>query len=78
MEEYRVRVRIFIGIILFATGLLGLQLFRLQIINQSAFREVSRGNALRDLRVLPARGAIYDRDGVLVASVAQEGLIRRR
>ena len=66
MEEYRVRVRIFIGIILFAMGILGLQLFRLQIINQDEFREVSRGNALRDLRVLPARGAIYDRSGTLM------------
>jgi acyl-CoA thioesterase len=26
----------------------------------------------------PGRGAIYTRDGVLVASVAQEGLIRPR
>ena len=66
MEEYRVRVRIFIGIILFATGILGIQLFRLQIINQDEFREISRGNALRDLRVLPARGAIYDRSGTLM------------
>ncbi len=66
MEEYRVRVRIFIGIILFATGILGVQLFRLQIINQDQFREVSRGNALRDIRVVPARGAIYDRNGILM------------
>ncbi len=66
MEEYRVRVRIFIGIILFATGILGVQLFRLQIINQDQFREVSRGNALRDIRVVPARGAVYDRNGILM------------
>ena len=66
MEEYRVRVRIFIGIILFATGILGVQLFRLQIINQDQFQEVSRGNALRDIRVLPARGAVYDRNGILM------------
>jgi len=66
MEEYRVRVRIFIGIILFTTGILGMQLVRLQIIDQDEFREISRGNALRDLRVLPARGAIYDRNNVLM------------
>ncbi len=66
MEEYRVRVRIFIGIILFVTGILGVQLFRLQIINQDQFREVSRGNALRDIRVVPARGAVYDRNGILM------------
>ena len=66
MEEYRVRVRIFIGIILFATGILGVQLFQLQIINQDQFREVSRGNALRDIRVVPARGAVYDRNGLLM------------
>ena len=58
--------RIFIGIILFATGILGVQLFRLQIINQDQFREVSRGNALRDIRVVPARGAVYDRNGILM------------
>ena len=66
MEEYRLRVRIFIGIILCATGLLAVQLFRLQIINQDQFREVSRGNALRDIRVVPARGAVYDRTGLLM------------
>ncbi|MDX1547807.1 MAG: penicillin-binding protein 2 [Rhodothermales bacterium] len=66
MEEYRIRVRIFIGLILVVIAILGGRLAMLQIINQDDFAEVSRGNALRDLRVEPARGAVFDRNGVLM------------
>ena len=60
------RLGISTGAIVLAIGLLAMQLIRLQIINQDEAHEVSRGNALRTLRVSPARGAIYDRNGVLM------------
>ena len=57
---------IFVAAILLSIGLLGMRLFGLQIIGQSDAREVARGNALRTLRVAPARGAVYDRHGLLM------------
>ena len=60
------RFSIFTGIIVAGACILGAQLVHLQIINQDEFSRVSRGNALRTMRVLPARGAIYDRNGVLL------------
>lgn len=60
------RFSIFTGIIVVGACVLGMQLVHLQIINQDEFSRVSRGNALRTMRVLPARGAIYDRNGVLL------------
>ena len=56
----------FVAIILVSTGLLGARLFGLQILGQGQALEVAQGNALRTHRVLPARGAIYDRHGVLI------------
>ena len=64
MQSYR--VTIFVVVILLSTGLLGGRLFTLQIIGRGDAQEVSQGNALRTLRVMPARGAIYDRHGVLM------------
>ena len=64
MRDYR--VSIFVATILLSIGLLGVRLFGLQIIRRDDAQEVSRGNALRTLRVMPARGAIYDRHGVLM------------
>ena len=64
MPDYK--VTIFIAAILLSIGLLAGRLFGLQIIGRGDAQEVSRGNALRTLRLLPARGAIYDRHGVLM------------
>ncbi|MCY4206201.1 MAG: penicillin-binding protein 2 [Bacteroidetes bacterium] len=47
-------------------SILGLQLFRLQVVEQKDHSEIAHGNALRNIRVLPARGSIYDRNGVLL------------
>jgi len=43
-----------------------LQLFRLQVIEQQDHSEVADGNALRNIRVVPARGSIYDRNGIVL------------
>ncbi len=68
MEEYRVRVRIFIGIILVIIGLLGARLIQLQLVQQDEYTDESRGNAVREVRVIPARGAIFDRNGRLMVA----------
>jgi penicillin-binding protein 2 len=68
MEEYRVRVRIFIGIILVVMSILGLRMVQLQVIEQDEFADESRGNAVREMRVQPARGSVFDRNGELVVS----------
>ncbi len=60
------RFGIFTGVLIAGVTILGMQLVHLQIINKDEFSEVSRGNALRTMRVLPARGAIFDRNGMLL------------
>ena len=60
------RYTIFLAVAAFVIALLCLQLFRLQIIKQDDASEVARGNALRTHRVIPARGAIFDRHGTLM------------
>ena len=66
MEDYRIRVKIFIGLILVVLGGLGLRLVKLQIVDASAYSGESRSNAIREVRVLPARGVFYDRNDVLL------------
>ncbi len=44
--------------------ILSLQLFRLQIAEQQDLSSIARSNALRDIRIIPARGSIYDRNGI--------------
>lgn len=68
MEEYRIRVRIFIGVVLVAIGILGFRLAQLQILDQEQFAEESQDNAVKERRVIPARGAILDRHGELIVS----------
>ena len=66
MDYYRIRVRVIIGVILFAIGILGLRLGQLQLIDASAYSGETRSMAVREKRVTPARGAIYDRNGKLM------------
>jgi len=61
MEDYRIRGKIFIGLILVVLSILGMRLAQLQIIDTTAYSGESRNNAIRDVRVLPSRGIIYDR-----------------
>lgn len=66
MDEYRIRVRIFIGIILVILGILGLRLGQLQLLDVEEYAGESRSNAIKELRVHPARGAVLDRNGILM------------
>jgi len=66
MFEYKFRLRVFSGIVSVIVGALVLRLAWLQIVDSSAYTGESRSNALREVRVLPARGVMYDRDGVMM------------
>ncbi len=63
MYDYKLRGRVFIGVIVVAMGLLSLRLAQLQLIQTDNYTVESETNALQERRVLPARGAIYDRAG---------------
>ncbi len=66
MEDYRVRVRIFTGIIILLVAVFMVRLFSMQILHQEEYTGTSRSSSIREARVIPARGAIYDRHGTLM------------
>lgn len=66
MFEYKFRFRVFAGLVLVIISVLVLRLIWLQIIDSRSYTGESRSNSLREMRVLPARGVIYDRNGVLM------------
>jgi penicillin-binding protein 2 len=54
-------------IVLLLTGLVVMQLVRLQIIDYQRFTELSQGNRFRIEPLPPNRGLIYDRNGIVIA-----------
>lgn len=66
MEDYRTKVRVMISIILLGLGVLGVRLGQLQLIDERAYSGETRSMAVREKRVTPARGAIYDRNDRLM------------
>lgn len=66
MDDYRIRVRLFTGIVVAVLAILMLRLVQLQIVNSEEYTGESRQNAIRERRVQPARGNIYDRNGRLM------------
>ncbi len=66
LEEYRGRVRIFISVIVVVLSILGGRLAYMQILDADTYTDESRNNALREILVRPARGAIFDRAGTLM------------
>ncbi len=70
MIDYRVRAQIFVGVIALLLGLLVLRLAQMQLWQTDLYVGESRSNAVREQRVMPARGAIYDRNGVLLVDNA--------
>ena len=66
MDEYRTRVRLYAGVVIVALVVLGLRCLQLQVVSADAYWGVAQGNAVREQRVEPARGAIYDRSGTLL------------
>jgi penicillin-binding protein 2 len=60
------RARIFSFAIVVVLGLLMARLVQLQVVNTSEYTGESRDNSMRELRVLPARGAVTDRNGIVL------------
>ncbi len=54
--------------LLLVVALLGLQLWNLQIREGPYYRDLSENNRTRSVIMEPARGLIYDRNGVLLAN----------
>lgn len=71
MDDYRIRVKIFGVIILVLLSIIGMRLAQLQLIETEKYTGESRSNAAREIRVTPARGAMYDRNGVRMVDNAQ-------
>jgi penicillin-binding protein 2 len=65
MFEYKIRIRVFAGLIVAVLAVLAMRLVYLQLIDMQTYYDES-SNAIRVKRVLPARGVIYDRNGVLM------------
>ncbi len=66
MEENRFKIKVIIASVLLAISVLGIRLTQLQLIDASAYSGETRSMAVREKRVTPARGAVYDRNEVLV------------
>jgi len=66
MEDHKLRVRLFAGVVLAVLGILCGRLVQLQLIRGDTYWGESRDNAVRQRWVQPARGAIYDRNGALL------------
>jgi penicillin-binding protein 2 len=66
MDEYRIRVRIYAGVVITVFLLLGARLAQLQLLDTDGASAASN-NAVRERPVEAARGAIYGRDGTLLA-----------
>ena len=68
MNEYRIRVRIFTGVIVVVLGILGVRLAQMQLLQGEKYSGASRANAIRERVVTPARGTIFDRNGEVIVN----------
>ncbi len=66
MEEQRLRVKMIVGSMLFMLLVLGVRLAQLQLVDANAYSGETQSIAVREKRVIPARGAIIDRNGRLM------------
>lgn len=65
-EDPTDRARVFGFVVLVIVSILVIRLVKLQIIDSSVYTGESRNNAVRELRITPARGTITDRNGRLI------------
>jgi penicillin-binding protein 2 len=57
-------------VVVLAFFILGAQLWRLQVVEGSSYREKADNNRIRKAIIPPSRGIIYDRNGLIVAANA--------
>lgn len=62
----KIRFTLYCSTVILVLTTLSFQLFRLQIAERQDLEEIAHGNSLRNIRVLPSRGLIYDRYGTLM------------
>src|SRR3972149_3967371 len=63
-EVFQHRFLLLKALIVVLFGILALQLARMQIVEHAEYDARAESNRLRTIPVLPARGLIYDRNGV--------------
>ena len=66
-ELFRERALIAMGVVVLLTVFLALWYFRLQVLNYSHYQTQSTQNSIRPKPVVPGRGLILDRNGVILA-----------
>ena len=66
ITEYRIRLRLFAGLVCAVLGVLCIRLVQLQIVDAADYTGESASNAVRAIRVLPARGVLFDRHAKLL------------
>ncbi len=69
-HTYRLRLRLFIGIVLLILAVLAGRLVQMQLLDEPKYAAEARDNAVRARTVLPPRGRVYDRSGVLLVDNA--------
>ena len=65
-EDARVRFRIFTAVVLGLVTVLGGRLAQMQLMDREAYLSEAEGNAVEQLVVRPARGYVFDRNGLLL------------
>jgi len=65
-ESSGLRMKIYVGLVVLVISLLGAQLVRMQLLERDQYTEEALGNAVRPKVVEPARGLVYDRNGILL------------
>ena len=66
MPEDINRLKVFLVVVLGLISVLGMRLAKLQLIDASEYSGEARSTAVRESRVTPARGLVYDRAGDLI------------
>ena len=65
-DDARLRFRVFSALVLGVVAFLGARLVQMQIVNQEEYATEAEGNAIETKIVRPARGYIFDRNGILM------------
>lgn len=64
----RSRYRLTVGAVLLVLAVYSVELVDLQLVHQDEYLSQTRGNAVDEIPVLPARGQMFDRDGRLLVA----------
>lgn len=65
-EQSGLRLKIFAGAILLVIGMLTVRLVQMQLLNRTQYSDEAIANSVEQKIVQPARGLIYDRNGILI------------